>query len=143
MSEVASDGLRDEAFLSAVLDTLIPPGTGSRPMPGAGGIGIEAAVAQAISTDAQGGATITASLDALRQQAPGFANLAPPERVALIETLEPAALRALLRDVYLAYYQHPTTLAALGEPPRPPFPEGFELEPTAPELLAALERRRA
>jgi hypothetical protein len=48
----------------------------------------------------------------------------------------------MLRHVYLAYYQHPMVLAAVGEPPRPPFPEGFELEPTDPELLAALLARK-
>ena len=138
----ATGVLRDIAFLSALLDTLIPPGSGSRLMPGAGGIGIEAAVAEAIAADAQSGLAVTAALEAFRERTPGFASLAPPERVPFIEAFDPSALRAALRHVYLAYYQHPTVLAALGEPPRPPFPEGFELEPTAPELLAALHSRR-
>ena len=114
-------------------------------MPGAGGIGIESAVAETISADAQAGPAVVAALEALWERAPGFASLAAAERAQLIEAqsaLDPASLRALLRHVYLAYYQHPTVLAALGEPPRPPFPQGFELEPTDPQLLAALESRR-
>jgi hypothetical protein len=43
--------------------------------------------------------------------------------------------------LYQAYYQHPKVLEALGEPPRPPFPEGYALEPTDPQLLEALRTR--
>jgi hypothetical protein len=137
--------LRDAPFLSALLDTLIPPGGGRKPMPGAGGIGIESALAEAVVADAQGGPGIVGALESLRERAPGFAGLSAAERAQLIEAQaarDPSAPRALLRHVYLAYYQHPTVLAALGEPPRPPFPEGFDLEPTDPELLAALASRR-
>lgn len=145
MSDPMPPPLRDFAFLSAILDALIPPGGRSKPMPGAGGIGIESAVAETIAADAQAGPAIVSALEALRKRAPGFASLAAAERAPLIEAqaaLDSASLRALLRHVYLAYYQHPTVLAALGEPPRPPFPEGFDIEPTDPELLAALARRR-
>jgi hypothetical protein len=41
----------------------------------------------------------------------------------------------------MAYYQQPAVLIALGEPARPPFPEGFELEPISPEWLALLQQR--
>ncbi len=142
-----SDGnlplLRDDAFLSALLDTLIPPGGRDRPMPGAGGIGIESTVTQSIAADRQAASVIVAALEPLREREPGFAALAAAERASLIEArVDPVPMRALLRHVYLAYYQHPAVLAAIGEPPRPPFPEGFDIEPTDPELLAALGRRR-
>jgi hypothetical protein len=145
MSDSTPLPLRDTAFLSALLDTLVPPGSRGKPMPGAGGIGIESAIAETIAADAQAGPAVVAAIEALRQRLPGFANLAAHGRAPLIEAqaaLDPASVRALLRHVYLAYYQHPTVLAALGEPPRPPFPEGFEIEPTDPELLAALQARR-
>jgi hypothetical protein len=138
----APSPLSDVALLSALLDTLIPAGG---PMPGACGIGIELAVAEAVANDAQSGQSVVAALEALREQTPGFAGLPRAERALLLEaraSLDPVWMRALLRHVYLAYYQHPAVLAALGEPPRPPFPEGFEIEPTDPELLAALEARR-
>lgn len=132
--------LDDVAFLRALLDTLIPP-VGL--MPGAGGLGIELAVADAIASDAQAGPAVASGLRALREQSPRFASLAPRERPSLVEAvLDSTTLRAMLRHVYLAYYQHPRVLAAVGEPPRPPFPEGFELEPTDPELLAALLARK-
>jgi hypothetical protein len=51
-------------------------------------------------------------------------------------------LFALARHLYPAYYQDPRVLAAIGEPPRPPFPDGFEVEPTAPDLLEKLLARR-
>ncbi|MGE0598660.1 MAG: hypothetical protein AB7J35_02380 [Dehalococcoidia bacterium] len=143
MSDSTRPVLRDAEFLSALLDTLIPPG-GNRPMPGAGGIGIEPAVAESLVGDANTGANVVATLEALREQTPAFVSLPAPERAKVVEaraSLDAASMRALLRHVYLAYYQHPTVLAALGEPPRPPFPEGFEIEPTDPELLAALRRR--
>jgi len=114
-------------------------------MPGAGSIGIEPAVAAAITADAQAGPSVVAGLAALRAGTPELSRLASAERAELITTqtaLDPASMRALLRHVYLVCYQHPTVLAALGEPARPPFPEGFELEPTDPELLAALEARK-
>ncbi len=144
MTDPAPSLLGDTAFLSALLDTLIPPGK-DRPMPGAGSIGIEPAVKELIAADAQAGPAVVAGLEALRGRTPAFASLAPAARASLIEAqaaLDPSWARALLRHVYLAYYQHPTVLAALGEPPRPPFPEGFEIEPTDPELLAALQARR-
>lgn len=132
--------LDDVAFLRALLDTLIPP---MGLMPGAGGLGIELAVADAIASDAQAGPAVASGLTALREQSPRFASLTSRERPSLVEAaLDPTTLRAMLRHVYLAYYQHPSVLAAVGEPPRPPFPEGFELEPTDPELLAALLARK-
>lgn len=130
----------DASFFTALLDTLIPP---KGAMPGAGDLGIETAVAEAVAADGQSGPSATASLAALREGSPDFANLTSAQRASLVEAaLDPASLRAVLRHVYLAYYQHPAVLAGLGEPPRPPFPEGFEIEPTDPELLAALRARK-
>lgn len=146
MSDPTPPLLHDAAFLSALLDALIPAAGRGTPMPGAGAIGIESAVAETIAADAQAGPAIVAALEALRERTPGFASLAAAERAPLIEALaalDPASVRALLRHVYLAYYQHPTVLAALGEPPRPPFPEGFDIEPTDPRLLAVLATRRS
>jgi hypothetical protein len=44
--------------------------------------------------------------------------------------------------LYPAYYQHPRVLAGLDEPPRPPFPEGYALEETDPQLMQSLLNRR-
>ena len=140
----SASALGDATFLSALLDTLIPPG-GKRGMPGAGGLGIELVVADGLAADAQAGSPVAAWIEALRGEVAGFASLPAADRARLVEAhagQDPAAMAALLRRVYLAYYQHPAVLTAIGEPPRPPFPEGFELEPSDPELLAALKPRQ-
>ena len=53
----------------------------------------------------------------------------------------PFFMMGLLRYVYPAYYAHPQVLKGIGEAARPPFPEGFEVEPTDPALLEKLEQR--
>ncbi len=58
-------------------------------------------------------------------------------------TSHPFLILGLLRYVYPAYYQHPQVLEGIGEPPRPPFPEGFEVEATDPDLLEILRKRTA
>ncbi|MCC6961329.1 MAG: hypothetical protein IT301_15900 [Dehalococcoidia bacterium] len=140
----SASALGDATFLSALLDTLIPS-SGKRGMPGAGGLGIERDVAASIAADSAAGLPVGGWLEALYAGTPGFATLPAAERTGAVEAhaaTNPAAMQALLRRVYLAYYQHPTVLVAIGEPPRPPFPEGFELEPSDPELLAALKPRQ-
>jgi hypothetical protein len=132
--------LRDAIFMSALLDVVLPASADGR-MPAAGTIGIDSALADAIAADQRSTARVTAGLVALLEATPDFASLPAIGRVqALNAQLEvhPGFMRALLRHLYLAYYQHPVVLEALGEPARPPFPEGFELEPTDPELLAKL-----
>lgn len=112
-------------------------------MPGAGHLAVRLAVAEAVASDAQAGPR-SLPPGALRQRSPGFASLAPREQaVALVEAaLDPATLRAMLRHVYLAYYQHPMVLAAVGEPPRPPFPEGSSLNRPTRNFLPRSSRGR-
>ena len=139
--------LDDTAFIDAVLDMVIPP-SGDGRMPGAGSLGLSGAVVRSIAIDAQFGPAITAGLLALREAASGQAGLqglSLAERHELVETTgqeHPALLRGLARYVFLAYYQHPRVLGALGQPARPPYPEGFTVEATDPELLAILDARK-
>lgn len=139
--------LRDPGFMRAFLDTVIPPSADGR-MPGAGSLGVEAAVVSAVEADARSGPLIEAGLAAVAAAAEpegGFASLLPAGRVAVVEAAlaaHPQLVNAFARHLYLAYYQHPAVLVAIGEPPRPPFPEGFTVEPTDPELLAKLMARR-
>jgi hypothetical protein len=142
--------LLDAHFLRAFFDTVIPPSADGR-IPGAGSIGIEESVAAAINADSRSGEVIRAGLAAVASEASAggpwsFAAMPPSQRVAVVETVNqvhPRLMNAIARHLYLAYYQHPDVLAAIGEPPRPPFPEGFAIEPTDPELLAKLMERRA
>ena len=54
----------------------------------------------------------------------------------------PFFMMGLLRYLYPAYYQHPQVLEGIGEPPRPPFPQGFDVEATDATLLEKLQARR-
>lgn len=137
-----ADPLRDPRFIQAVLDTIVPPDR-ERGMPGAGALGLDGAVAAAVAADERSSPLMAEALGALSSVA--FAALPPGERAAAMRAVfdrYPGALDALCRHVYLAYYQHPEVLQAIGEPARPPFPEGFTVAPTDPDLLASLEARR-
>ena len=145
MSE-QSAALGDPGFLRAMLSLVIPP---EGRMPGAGDLDLWPALARGLSQDAAAFASLTAGLDAVRGAAlardpGGLAALAPAaalEVVQLVTAGHPALMPALASATSMAYYQQPAVLIALGEPARPPFPEGFELEPISPEWLALLERR--
>lgn len=143
------DPLLDRTFMRAFLDTVIPQGPDGR-MPGAGSLSIEDALATAIGSDSRSGTLIRAGLAAVaarasEQAAGGLAELAPEERTGVVEAVlaaHPQLMQAFARHLYLAYYQHPEVLVAIGEPPHPPFPGGFTVEPTDPELMERLLARR-
>ena len=54
----------------------------------------------------------------------------------------PLLIMGILRYLDPASYQHPRILGGIGDPPRPPFPEGFGIEATDAELLEKLRSRR-
>ena len=149
MSESPS-ALRDPGFMQAVLDTVLPPSADGR-MPGAGSLGLVSDLAESIEADGRLGAGVLAGLEAVREAAlsltaGGFSELAPAARADTVRQVlveHPQLMTGLTRHLYLAYYQHPRVLEGLGEPARPPFPEGFEIEPTDERLLDALRARRS
>jgi hypothetical protein len=132
----------DPGFLRAILNLVIPPEGG---MPGAGDLGLGAEVAGSLGHDPATAAGLDAIQSAASARDPGGL-AALPESAALdvaqsLAADYPALMPTLARVTALAYYQHPEVLVAIGEPARPPFPEGFELDPISPEWLALLERR--
>lgn len=141
--------LQDTELVGAILDLLIPPRADGR-LPGGGALGLAATVAADLSADPSYGPRVESGLaavrDAARERDPeGFLALAGEDRLAVFRAQQqehPALERGLTHYLYLAYYQHPAVLAGLDQPARPPFPEGYEIEPTDPELLALLESRR-
>ena len=141
--------LQDTEFVGAILDLLIPPRADGR-VPGAGALGLAETVAADLTADASYGSRVESGLaavrDAARERNPeGFLALAGEDRLAVFRAQQqehPALERGLVHYLYLAYYQHPMVLVGLGQPARPPFPEGYEIEQTDPELLALLESRR-
>jgi hypothetical protein len=141
-----STALGDSGFLRALLNVVIPP---EGRMPGAGDLDLWPAVVGPLSQNAAAFASLTAGLEAVRGAAlarhpGGLAALPPADALEVVQSTaqaHPALMPTLARATMMAYYQQPAVLIALGEPARPPFPEGFELEPISPEWLALLKRR--
>lgn len=140
--------LRNPDFMQAFLDLVIPP-SGDGRMPGAGAIGLATTVAGYVEADSRFGPPIEAGLQAVQQAAlekdpAGLTGLSHEARLEALESqllTHPGLMPGLARHVYLAYYQHPAVLEGLGEPARPPFPIGYEVEDTDPALLKILEAR--
>ncbi len=145
----ATTPLRDPAFLQAFLDTLIPPGDDGR-MPGAGSLGLGETIVARIEAAPMLGPAVGAGLAAVRDAAlerdpAGFASMPPHLRAEVVESqlaAHPMLILGVGLHLYPAYYQHPRVLEGIGEPPRPPFPEGYTVDETDPALLALLEARR-
>jgi hypothetical protein len=141
--------LRDSDFMQAFLDVVIPPSKDGK-MPGAGSLGLSEGLAAAIEEDPMLGPMVLAGLDAIRQAAlerdpAGLAGLSPEGRLGVVQdglNVHGFLMLGVTRYLYPAYYQHPRVLEGLGEPPRPPFPEGYEVEATDPRLLEKLLTRQ-
>lgn len=141
--------LEQPELMRAILDLVIPPREDGV-LPGAGALGLAAEVVKRLQADAAYGPRVAAGLTAVRTSArarnpQGFTALtAEAQREVLRSQLpeHPALMGGLTRHLYVAYYQHPTVLAGLGQAARPPFPVGFEVEETDPELLTLLKARR-
>lgn len=138
-----------EAALPGLLDELLPPRPDGK-LPGAGALGFGAELLRALREKPELRPAIAPGLIALADllRARGAASLgalAPEDRRAVLDALAvqaPACLPTLAFVTFVAYYQDPRVLEALGREPRPPFPKGFEL-PAFDESLLAKVRRRA
>lgn len=131
--------------LTALLDELVPPSP-ERGLPGAGELGLAHELVERVPELLPMLRPGLAALDeeARRRGAGSFAALARPERAAAIrerEAQDAGFLPGLLYHGYARYYQHPRVLEALGLEARPPYPQGYAMEPTDPERLAAMRRR--
>ncbi len=114
------------ATLSALVGTIVPA-SAEHGVPGAD----DPAIFADLITSA--GSVLEFLEEALRRFAastPGFATAADDERLAAAEAFraaEPETMGLILSLVSQAYYRDPRVLASLGTPPRPPFPEGYEV----------------
>jgi hypothetical protein len=143
------NALNDLDFMDALLDLVIPPNA-SGSLPGAGGLGLSSAVTAGIEGDPLLGPMVGGGLEAIQEAAlsenpQGLSGMTREAGEQLVETTlstNPFVMMGLLRYLYPAYYAHPRVLEGIGEPPRPPFPEGFEIEATDPRLLEKLHARR-
>ena len=134
--------------LTGVLDEIIPASADGR-LPGAGALGLADAIAEAMRKTPDLRPAVVQGLAALAELAggrgsPDFAALPGDVRVELLNELtaaQPAFLPGLIFHTYVGYYQHPRVLEGLGMEPRPPHPEGYDLEPGDLGLLDAVRRR--
>jgi hypothetical protein len=141
-------GPEGEAALAALLDELVPARPDGR-LAGAGALGLAADVVRAMRERPPLRALVVPGLAALAaivraRGAARLADLAPADRRAALAALAaeaPALLPTLAFVAFIAYYQDPRVLAALGREPRPPFPKGYELAPFDPALLEPVRRR--
>ncbi len=149
MTQTETNPLNDSAFMAAFLDIVIPPSKdGSRP--GAGSLGLGRDLAESLNADDQLGPLVSGGLQALRaaakDQDPGGFTALPVESrqrtVSAVVADQPFLMLGVVRYLYLSYYQHPQVLAGLGDPPRPPFPEGYVVEDTDLKLMDSLEKRK-
>jgi len=140
---MTNEGLPQSTF-SAVLDELIPARDES--LPGAGSLGVGAYVEAHLGDAAGLVAGALAALDAQARDrgAEHFAALPADERKSVLERvgIEYAGfVECLVFHTFSAYYQHPKVAVAIGIPPRPPHPEGYELEAGDLGLLEGVRKR--
>jgi hypothetical protein len=141
--------LNDQAFMDALLNLVIPPNA-SGILPGAGALGLSHAVATGLQADPLLGPMVKGGVQAiweaaLSQHPDGLPGMAPEAGTKLVQaqvSANPFFMMGMLRYLYPAYYQHPQVLRGIGEVPRPPFPEGFDVEATDARLLEKLQARR-
>lgn len=127
---------RDRIF-DALLDELIPP-CAERGMPGAGELRLAASLRASVP---ELDPVVDAALDFLGEP---FPDADPETRRARVEALasaQPAAVPGILFHLYRLYYAHPRVLEGLGMPPRAPYPEGYEIEPSEPSGLESVRAR--
>lgn len=130
----------EKSTLASVLDVLLPERDDGR-LPGAGALGLADAVDSTTrASPLRPG--IAAALASLASG--GFSAGSPSEKLARLQALAqeaPAVFQALLAQAYGAYYTHPSVVETLGLPPRPPFPNGYDVPPTDFSVLDPVRRR--
>jgi hypothetical protein len=131
--------------LAALLDELVPPSEDGR-MPGAGELGLGPTIHEN-APDMR--LVIEQGLAALDEHARSrgaldFAGLAKGERCAVlteVAAVQVALVPGLVFQTYVHYYQHPRVLSGLQLEPRPPYPKGYEMEPSDLSLLDPVRER--
>ncbi len=150
MAETAPAELSEERrrTLVAVLDAIIPP-RADGVLPGAGALGLAAAVWESVAANAGLLGLVAPGLDAVAEQArakgaEAFDAVPAGERRGLLDAVsaaQPAFLPPLVLVTFSRYYQHPTVLEGLGLEARPPYPKGYEVPETDFGKLEAVRAR--
>ena len=137
-----------ERLLETLLDIVIPASS-ERGMPGAGALGLVSHITQTVRQTpmlrpvVEYGLSTLAELAAERHPG-GWMALSAEERTAVFREFaatDQFFQPAFLYLVYSGYYQHPQVVEALGLEPRPPHPEGYQMDAGDFTLLDAVRRR--
>ena len=137
-----------ERLLASVLDEIIPPSDDGK-FPGAGALGLAGFVERNLQGTPELRPVIEQGLSALEELAKsrgarGFAALPRRDKRDVLRELaatQPAFVPGLILHTYAGYYQNSRVIEALGLEPRPPYPEGYELEAGDLTLLEPVRRR--
>lgn len=125
-------------LLTAALDQIIPPDE-ERGLPGAGEVGIADFIEEILRTNPAQQLAVVPGLEAFGAL---LASTGSPEQAfEQVQEKEPGFVPTVVFHTYSGYYQHPRVMEALGIEPRPPHPQGYEMEPFDPALLAKVRQR--
>jgi len=133
------------SILDLVLDMIVPPGPDRR-LPGASQVGVPAHL---MAWAPQLIPLLAAELDRLAAESRSRHGCDVPalqaaQRQALVDAIrlvEPGFMRQLALETVTCYYQDDRVLAALDEPLRAPYPQGYQVLQGDLGLLAPVRRR--
>lgn len=131
--------------LASVLDMIIPASDDGR-MPSAAEVDVLAYIGENRADQIPlivEGLTILDGLSDTRHRK-GFAALAESDRQELVDELkrdQADFIQSLVSSTVVCYYQDDRVLEALGLEARPPFPQGYEVEPGDLSLLDPVRAR--
>jgi hypothetical protein len=124
------------------LAEMMIPASAEYGVPSAADEAIFGDILQSLGRDAEQVVTVLQTLDAM--SGGRFADLDPQRRDAIAARLRETgdeALTCLSRIILQCYYRDDRVMRSLGMEPRPPFPEGFEVEPGDWSLLDPVRAR--
>lgn len=138
----------DNDLIAAIFDTLVPPRP-DRNLPGAGRPEVVAYVRERLAATPELVGLIDPGYAAAEQQAQerhgaAFSELDTGQRTEIlraVETAQPFFMPILLLQLYPGYYQQLDVLEAIGYPPRPPFPKGYDVDGSDETLLKKIRAR--
>ena len=133
------------SVLNVVLDMIVPASADGR-MPSAADVDVLAYIRE---SEGESLPDLKRELDRLEDGAlsnlgKAFVDLKPMDRQGLVDELrraEPRFLAALAMQTVTSYYLDDRVMEALGLEPRPPFPEGYEVERGDLSLLDPVRER--
>jgi hypothetical protein len=137
----------DERRALRCLVALMIPASAEYGVPGADDDAIFADILRSLGRDAQAVRQALRELEQCAAQGSrgtAFADLPERERVAAAQRLRetrPALASVLVAVTTRCYYRDDRVMRSLGMEPRPPFPEGFEVEPGDWSLLEPVRAR--